>query len=337
MTAAPLLVRPRAWWYNKVPLSVTLVLLLVDGGSLDFRAAGALALVLLTVCAVGNFGYALNDLYDVDEDAKAGRGNAALELGLTRTAWIVAGSGALAVALGAAGAGLAGAGLTFATLFLPMAYSIPPLRIKERGWLGVAADALAAHVFPAALALLTVAHLGVARPSLAAAGCVLAWSVAVGIRGILSHQLCTADRDAQAGLRTVVHDLGRDPLERFIVFGLLPLEAAGFAGAAALLNTGWVLWAAGALYLLCDAYRVSDSRFTVRAMRPDGQRYLPLVEESFYKAWGPLVIGVDAALADLRFLLAPALYALLFRPHLRAEAGRLRAVWGALRVSARLG
>jgi hypothetical protein len=52
------LVRARAWWFNKVPLSVTLVLLLLDGTALTVPAALTVVLVVLTVCAVGNYGYA---------------------------------------------------------------------------------------------------------------------------------------------------------------------------------------------------------------------------------------------------------------------------------------
>ncbi len=41
-----ILVRPRAWWFNKVPLSVTLVLLLLDGRPFSL---GALAVLVLVV------------------------------------------------------------------------------------------------------------------------------------------------------------------------------------------------------------------------------------------------------------------------------------------------
>lgn len=324
---AKLLARPWAWWLNKVPLSVTLVLLLIDGRPLDVAQAAALVLVVVIVCAIGNYGYALNDLFDIEEDRKTGRPNFALAAGGARTVWVIVGSAILALAFAWPAAGLAGVGLTVLELMLPLAYSIPPLRIKERKWLGVAADGLAAHVYPAALGLMTARHLGASWPSGWVIGCVLAWSAAAGLRGILSHQLHTADRDQKSGLRTVVHDIGRAPLERFVVFVLLPVEAAGFIGAIAGSGAGPVLWALGALYLAAEIYRTLDRRFTVRAFRPEGQRYLPLVDESFYKAWGPVVIALDAARVDLKYLALPVLYALLFRLHLKNEAARLKGLW----------
>jgi 4-hydroxybenzoate polyprenyltransferase len=259
------LARPWAWWLNKVPLSVTLVLLLVDGGVLGPSQTASLVLVMLIVSAVGNHGYALNDLFDMDEDRRTGRPNFAQAVGRRRTAGVIAASALLALTLAWIAAGPWGCALALAALSLSLAYSIPPVRIKERKWLGVLADALAAHVFPAALALMTVRHLHAAQPSPLAAGCILAWSAAAGLRGILSHQLHTALRDLKGGLATVVHDIGRAPLERFVVFGLLPIEAGGFIGAVALSPTGPVLWAFGALYLACEAYRTLNRRFVVRA------------------------------------------------------------------------
>ena len=209
---------------------------------------------------------------------------------------------------------------------LPLAYSALPFRIKERKWLGVVADGLAAHVYPAALALLSVPHFGTGRASAPVIVCVLVWAMAAGLRGVLSHQLYTAERDVQGGLRTVVHDLGGNRIERFITLALLPLEAAGFIGAIALLHTGPVLWAFGSIYLALEVYRTLDRRFAVRSFRPEGQRYLPFVEESFYKAWGPVVIALDAARIDFRFLIVPVVYAIWFKQHLRAEGHRLGAI-----------
>ena len=326
-THAVILVRPRAWWFNKVPLSVTLVLLLLDGRPFSPAALVVLAAVVLAICAVGNYGYAVNELYDVDEDARAGRANAAAATG-SRRMWAIVGASALcADAFAAVAAGAAAAVLTLLELALPLAYSAPPLRIKERRWLGVCADALAAHVYPAVLALLAVAHWALRPVTLALAVCVAVWSVAAGLRGILSHQLHTADRDRDAGLKTVVHDIGNARVETFIVVALLPLEVGALGGALVASNAGVTLWIFVAAYLIYEFVKTVGGSFRVTAFRPQGQPYVPFVEESFYKAWGPIVLALDAARADLRYLLVIPAYALLFRPHLQAEARRLGAVF----------
>jgi hypothetical protein len=327
---AKILVRPRAWWFNKVPLSVTLVLLLLDGRPLSIDAFVVLAIVALTVSAVANYGYALNELFDVGEDARAGRVNAAAAVG-TRRMWVIVGGSALcAEGLATVLAGLPGALLTLLECCLPLAYSAPPLRIKERKWLGVWADGLAAHVYPALLALLAVSHWTLRPVTTALAVFVVVWSAAAGLRGILSHQLHTADQDRDGGLSTVVHDFGNARVEKFILAAVLPLEVAALGGALIACDGGAVLWLLVGLYLVYELFKTASGRFTVSAFRPDGQRYLPFVEESFYKAWGPVVLSLDAARADIAYLLVIPVYALLFRAHLRAELHRLRLVVRAL-------
>ena len=325
-----ILVRPRAWWFNKVPLSVTLLLLLLDGRPFSAGALAVLVLVALTVCAVGNYGYALNELFDIEEDARMGRANAAASAGPRRMWGITALSALCAEAFAAAVAGVPGAVLTVLELCLPLAYSVPPLRIKERKWLGVCADGLAAHVYPALLALLAVSHWALRPVPIALAACVALWAAAAGLRGILSHQLHTAEQDRGAGLITVVHDFGNRRVETFIVAVLLPLEVGAFGGALLACTTGPVLWLFAAAYLLYELFKTVGCGFRVTAFRAEGQRYLPFVEESFYKAWGPLVLALDAARTDLRYLVLIPVYALLFRPHLRSELHRVRSVLAAL-------
>lgn len=327
------LVRPHAWWFNKVPYSISLMMLLLDGRPVDLAAVVALMLVVLSICAVGNYGYALNDLYDVNEDREVDRSNAASLLGRERVLAIVIGSAILAEVLAAAASGWAGAILTWPELCLPLIYSVPPWRLKERKWLGVAADALAAHVYPAMLALLAITHFRLHPVTSLLVVSLLAWSAAVGIRGILSHQLHTTERDQQAGLRTVVHDIGKNKLERFIVVALLPLECIGLVVAISQCDVGWVFWVLGGVYVAYEAIKTGIGGFVVTAFRPEGQPYIPLVEESFCKAWAPIIIALDAARIDPLYLIAIPLYWVLFRRHLRAEAGRLGMVTQALRRS----
>jgi hypothetical protein len=91
-----------------------------------------------------------------------------------------------------------------------------------------------------------------------------------------------------------------------------------------------VLWGFTALYAVCEAFRTIDGRFTVTALRPEGQPYLPLVEERFYKAWGPIVISLDAARVDAAYLVLALIYVLLFHLHVTAEFHKLGAVGRAL-------
>src|ERR1700722_11869684 len=161
-----ILVRPRAWWNNKIPLTIFVLLLLVDGKPCTLQVLLSLVALVAIVCCVANYGYALNELFDRDEDRRAGRSNAAETVSKGRMWGIIVCSAAIALAVAQAAGGVAASVLTVGELLLPLSYSVPPLRVKERGWAGIMADTLAAHVYPAVLALMVVSHqlLPVHRP-----------------------------------------------------------------------------------------------------------------------------------------------------------------------------
>ncbi len=93
-----------------------------------------------------------------------------------------------------------------------------------------------------------------------------------------------------------------------------------------------MLWAFGAIGLAYETYKTVSGRFRTVAFRPEGQAYVPFVDESFYKAWGPVVLAADAARVSAVYLCAVAVYVLLFRPFFEAETRELRAVMQALRA-----
>ena len=69
----------------------------------------------------------------------------------------------------------------------------------------------------------------------------------------------------------MVHEFGHLPFERFIVFALVPIEAATFVGAVAASGGGPILWVLGGLYLASEAFRTLQGGFVVTALRPQGQ------------------------------------------------------------------
>lgn len=130
-----ILVRPRAWWYNKVPLSVLLGLMLVGGRPFTVSVFLVLAGLVATVCCVANYGYALNELFDREEDRRAGRRNVAADRSNSAVTTIILLSAGSALLVANFTGGIRGLLATAVVLFLPLAYSVPPLRTKERGWL----------------------------------------------------------------------------------------------------------------------------------------------------------------------------------------------------------
>jgi hypothetical protein len=326
-----LFIRPRAWWHNKMPLAVLLLLLLIDGKPFTLTVVAALLGLLGTVCSIANYAYALNELFDLDEDSRIGRTNAAAQ-NSKRWMWTVIVSSALfALGFAASVAGIAGFLLTFVELLLPLAYSVPPLRFKQREWAGIFADATASHVYSAVLTLVIVLHQGMREPNLRIVIPVLLWAAATGVRGILSHQLQSEDNDRRAGLMTVVHRLGSERLVRVVVYAILPVEILSFC--VAMLEsdgTAFLMWVA-VLFLLYEWLKVRLNAFPVSVFTKSGQAYIPFVDEGLYKVWGPLALALDASFSDIRYLVLAPLFFFLFRPRIDQERQQIGVTLGCVR------
>lgn len=108
-------------------------------------------------------------------------------------------------------------------------YSIPPVRLKARGLLGVLADASGAHLFPTLLVVSLVYRWvgGSLDPVWFTA--VAVWSLSVGLRGILWHQLSDLHNDEKIGLRTYAQERTVAQLRRLGNFIIFPVEMASFA------------------------------------------------------------------------------------------------------------
>jgi 4-hydroxybenzoate polyprenyltransferase len=314
-----------------MPLALLLLLLLIDGRPCSWTAVAALVGLLGTVCGIANYAYALNELFDMDEDSRIGRANAAVQNG-ARWMWIVVACSALfALGFAASVGGATGFWLTAAELLLPLAYSVPPLRIKERGWAGVLADAYAAHVYSAILTLVIVSHQGICEPNLRMVIPVMLWAAATGVRGILSHQLQSEDNDRRAGLSTVVHRLGHERLVVFVVNAILPLEILAFCAALLASDGTAFLICVAILYLLYEWLKLRLNAFPVIVFTKRGQAYIPFVDEGFYKVWGPLALTLDASFSDLRYLPLMPLFFMLFRPRIDQELVQIATTLACLR------
>ncbi len=324
MTLASLLIRPRAWWYNKVPLSVLLVFFLLAGNPFSPFGIVTLIGVVGVVCGVANYGYALNELFDLEEDRRAGRNNSAAGRTGGEMWTIIAGSAAFAVAVAGLLGHLTAVVLTLAALLLPLTYSVPPFRTKERGWIGVLSDALAAHVFPAALALTVMTKLSLPTQGSAVQTAILGWAFATGLRGILSHQLHDDKRDLSAGLMTVAHRYGHDCLSFFVVCFVLPVEIGFLLAAVFLLPGHPAMTLAAVSFCMIEVARFWLGRQPLYRFTTWWKGYIPFSDEGFYKVWGPLALGIDLSFSSPLYAPLLPLFVGLFWPRIQTEWSQMR-------------
>lgn len=215
------LVRWKEWRASKLPLYLAaLCYAALQGASLGAVRLLDMALLAALFCLYASFGHLVNDYSDLEADRSAGKRRAL-------ASWSRPAALAMVVAFAAATALVAvvrfDAGtvaLTGLALLLAAIYSLPPLRLKERGISGWVAAALAQRTLPFAIAFQALG----AWDWAAAAWCLL--GALIGLRFILTHQILDRRSDLRAGVRTMATRHGAATLRGARTRWLLPLEAA---------------------------------------------------------------------------------------------------------------
>lgn len=203
------LVRAGDWWDDKIPHLIAVAAL---GITISDPAPAAamldLGLFLVSAAGIASFGHVLNDHADVEVDRAAGKVTAVgmlppslrrmllgicLLVGLVPWCWLPT----TAVALT----------LLAVEVALLSAYSLPPLRLKQRAGAGVVADAAYAYAVPMMLAVAVFFQHdgGVPWWGLPLVGSL---GLLMGLRGILWHQVLDEAGDREAGVRSLVTLVG---------------------------------------------------------------------------------------------------------------------------------
>jgi 4-hydroxybenzoate polyprenyltransferase len=281
--------RPTMWLVSILPLWIGRLLAtreLVPTRPTDAWRFG------LAVLAMGPLAWvaasAINDAYDLDTDRRNPRKlDTPLVLDLLSAAAVrrvAYWSAALALAAALA-VGVGFAALTGAVLVLAWAYSVPPLRLKNRPGADVASNAVAVGVLP------PLAGWAVSRSIADFPWWILALSVAVVAGLYVPTTLVDLEADQAAGQRTVATALGR--------------RAAYWLGAAA-----WLLGGAGTLVL------AATDTVLPRTLLPVFVVVVPALVLEYHSLIGraathrAMVRGI--VLVSLTFLLPCAAFALVY-------------------------
>ncbi|HOG47403.1 MAG TPA: UbiA family prenyltransferase, partial [Anaerolineae bacterium] len=197
------LFRTSEWYDTKLPLLLLVAYQSLLAGHSGAVGAGMLARAALYGAALLAFGYLINDLADTAVDRMAGK-RRAMD-GIARwLAWLICGIVAAVAALALRPSW--GRPLVLILLALSLglaaAYSLPPLRLKERGWLGLLTAAAAQRTVPG---LTVAAFLGHLDWGIAWMGAIF---LLMGLRYILLHQIMDAEHDRCARVRTYALAVG---------------------------------------------------------------------------------------------------------------------------------
>jgi hypothetical protein len=324
------------WWAHKIPplLLVVYIELIRRHASLGASLA-AICVLLCSVSCVAAYGHVVNDWCDIADDGRAGKPNAMQGVPVLRRA-------ALSLALLGAGFVVLApfpnawpARIALAVNYLwPTLYSVPGVRLKERGLLGVLSDAAGSHITPTVFAFADVSLFVPASANAVVLTAVLLWATALGIKGILYHQIADIANDEIAGVTTFAATFDASRLSavlgRYNLLVELPVSVFLTVAVAAFLP---MAVAAIVFYLAIESTKyVLGFEFAVssdaRLRRPS----VPFANEMFYTLWLPLAGALQLALSSVSFAWLPILQALLFREQLAVQTGDTKAVAGQLKA-----
>jgi glycosyltransferase involved in cell wall biosynthesis len=268
---------------------------------------------LITIFGIGCFGHFINDWCDIEVDKKAGKENRFAAFASWQRVAIVA--GALILAL-------------LPWLFLPfdrssivllvleflllLSYAIPPLRLKERTFLAVIADAAYAYAIPAVLAAHTffLATEGLYDSTFIIT--LFAWQLLLGIRHFLNHVALDRLNDLASHTLTVATINGNYYVHRLIRNLILPLEVLSFSA-----FLGNFSRYNAVLVVVCVVLFIVLSSFTViiaigRDYSFFSYRFSSIFLDTYYQSILPFIPLLFLIFLDARFLILLAVHLLLF-------------------------
>jgi len=216
-----LLVRWADWKATKLPLLLAgMSYALLRKDQLGAAEAADFAALFVLICLYASLGHIVNDYADREADRIAGKQKILARLSKWAAIVVITLPCVGIVAIASAmfqGYTLL---LTIVALLVASFYSLPPIRLKERGVLAWIAAALAQRTLPMAIVFEALDQWDWAAVLL----CVL--GTLIGLRHIAIHQLGDHYNDLRSGVRTVVTEHGAERIMRLITRGLFPAEVA---------------------------------------------------------------------------------------------------------------
>lgn len=297
--------RAEDWWIGKASLLVGLVYLFTIYFQIPFERFGIWAVCsLITIIGFASLGYLLNDFFDQEKDKLAGKKNFLLNTSAAQkiayfcfallmlfTPWYYLPYDIFTIVL------------VVLQLLLFLLYSVPGIRLKERGLVGLITDALYAHSIPAVMAVHTYALISNKTTNVVWIAVLFAWQFCVGLRNILLHQLNDSDADQLSNTKTFTNKYGV-PITNSFLNGLRLTELL------ILLILVSMLCIQNQWFFVCVVGIVLSLLLFLSMDKTNGYRYY--FPNLLYDHLLPISFIVILCLNDIRFLLLLPIQLLLF-------------------------
>jgi hypothetical protein len=312
------IIRAREWWeFKLVPALAAFyaTALMLDVPVSAIWEEALIALFVIAPAAV--YASVINDLTDLKDDLAGGKPNRFAGrsplLGMTLL-FLSLGTFAIVSYRWRHNADLL---LPYAALWLAFSlYSLPPFRLKKRGFAGILSCACGEHLFPTLVAVI-LAFRGAQQPNNAIWLTIVgAWALANGVRAITWHQLTDLEADRAVGARTFA---ARHPRLAMLVgtWIAFPAELLALSAMLAQMWSWWPVVAVG-VYIPLVALRIrwGQSRYVITTPKPDYQ----FLMTEFNIVLLPIAILVASALRHPRDWIVLGVHLLIFPANVVASS-----------------
>jgi len=215
------LIRWREWSTSKLPL-IFFVFYYLIAINKNFSYTSLLLFFnfVVFICLYASFGYMINDFSDREVDKKAGKSKAIAQIS-SRAAKIVLFSiflSGILISLPFWRYNYVFLILLIAMYMLSAAYSLPPLRFKEKRWGGIIVASITQRALPALLCFTIFRHSGWDSVLF------LLLFFIIGIRWIIVHQIKDYKNDLKASVKTFITSTGVLKGTRYLFVYIIPIE-----------------------------------------------------------------------------------------------------------------
>ena len=301
------------WWLYKIPMLLSVALLALTQSTSQINEIWALLSSILLLLAVGGiYAYILNDASDVKEDMASDKPNFFIGKSVILP-WILALS-CYSISL-----------LIMLFWHLPwplialhtvnyavfIAYSLKPVRGKERGYLGIVLGALGDACLPSLFVLGFCAYALQVSFTLETYVALGLWSLAIGIKYMTWHQLLDKERDIKNGISTFVSQQGGSTASTLVYALWWPLELFIFTLFMVKFSSA-ILWISLAMQVSLELLRwLCMGRPIVILF---DSKHHTIVLQEFYELFLPLGLITVLTYHDSKYWILFMIFTLLFLP-----------------------
>lgn len=282
----------------------------IEGVDLLAIFPGLLLLILIFI-VVAVYVSAINDYADVEEDLISGKNNRLAAISFMWRLVLVLGSLLLSFLLiYYSGINIRSAFFAVGVIICFSLYSLPPFRLKNRGFWGIIADSSGSHLFPTLFFVSSVysfADVPVDATLLTVMGI---WSFAYGLRGILWHQFRDKHNDESVGLKTFATNTSAYKIKPIALFIIL-VEFSALAIILFAVNSLLPIVTLAGYLILLVIYNHLDKEITLFTAKSDNW-YILMTD--YYQVLFPLSMIILASSTNPACLIL-LIFHLIFFPY----------------------